>query len=179
MSLPLHSLFICVLALARLKLPLVENKKRHAVLLGIFLFSSLWVANIQFQQNCAEILLFDFFSAPVYRNVYCNCRDPEPVPNKTTDFELFQQNKEVRSIAEAMEATIRGFYVKHTPTLSISRSSSSNLACQKQSEILNRILLSTSTEITYTIEEPERLKAAVRVFNLFFVDGLDGFRYVW
>lgn len=121
---------------------------------------------------------FDFFPAQVYRNIYCTCRDPKPVPNKTTDFELFQQNKEVRSIADAMEATIRGFYVKNTPTLSICRSSSSNLAYQELSEILNRILLSTSTEITYTIEEPERLRAAARVFNLFFVDGLDGFRYV-
>lgn len=123
---------------------------------------------------------FDLGSALVCRNIHCICRDrdPEPVPNKTTDFELFQQNKEVRSIADAMEATIRGFYVKNTPVLSISRSSSSNLAYQKQSEILNRILVSTSTEITYTIEEPEHLKARVRVFNLFFVDGLDGFRYV-
>lgn len=74
-------------------------------------------------------------------------------------------------------ATIRGFYVQHTPALSITRRSSNLLAYQKQSEIINRILLSTSTEISYTIEEPERLLKAVREYNLFFIDGLEAFQY--
>lgn len=111
----------------------------------------------------------------MFRNIYCTC--PEPVPNKTIDYESFQQNKEVRSIGDATIATIRGFYVKKTPVLSISRVSTTGLAYQKQSEILNRITLSTSTEIAYTIENPESLKKAARVYNLFFVDGMNGFRY--
>lgn len=105
--------------------------------------------------------LLDLIS--VFRNICCTCPDPES--NKTTDYELFQENKEVRSIADATVATIRGFYVKNTPVLSISRGSSNYLAYQKQSEILNRILLSTSIEIAYTIEEPEHLKKAVRVYD--------------
>lgn len=51
------------------------------------------------------------------------------------------------------------------------------MSYQKQSAILNRVLLSTSTEISYTIEEPHHLNLAVRVYNVFFVDGLEGFRY--
>lgn len=109
------------------------------------------------------------------RNIYCFC--PTPKPNKTIDYELFAQNKEVRSISDATVATIRDFYERHTPVLAISRASASLLSYQKQSEILNRILLSTSTEISYTIEEPHRFKLAVRVYNVFFVDGLEGFRY--
>lgn len=111
----------------------------------------------------------------VFRKINCDYSELEP--NKTTDYELFEQNREVRSIADATVATIRGFYVNHTSILSISRGSSNNLAYQKQSEILNRVLLSTSTEIKYTIEEPGHLKKTVREFNLFFVDGLDGFGY--
>lgn len=110
----------------------------------------------------------------VSRHVHCTYSEPES--NKTTDYDLFERNKEVRSISDATVATIRDFYLKSSPSLSISRGSSNDLAYQKQSEILNRILLLTSTEIAYSIEEPEYLKKAVRMFNLFFVDGLDGFR---
>lgn len=135
-----------------------------------------WCIQIQNTLSWRLYLLFVFIS--VFRTIHCDCDSLEPESNKTTDYELFEQNRDVRSIADATVATIRGFYVHYTSVLSISRGSSNNLSYQKQSEILNRILLSTSTEISYTIEEPGHLKAAARVFNLFFVDGLDGFGYV-
>lgn len=99
------------------------------------------------------------------------------MPNKTTDYDLFEHNKEVHSIADATVATIRGFYVENTPVLSISRASTNLLSSQKQSEILNRVLRSTSTEIAYTVEEPHCFSQVVRVYNVFFIDGFDGFRY--
>lgn len=88
--------------------------------------------------------------------------------------------KDVISIADTVIATIQGFYVGRSPLLSIMRSSVSSPSYQRQSEILNRILISTGTDISYTVHEPFHVNDKInlkflRIFNLFFVDSLDGY----
>lgn len=88
--------------------------------------------------------------------------------------------KDVISIADTVVETIDKFYVEKSSLLSILRSSTTEPTYHRQSEILNRILSSTGTDLTYTLHEPSHINQTndkyLRVFNLFFVDNFDGYK---
>lgn len=91
------------------------------------------------------------------------------------------QLKNVVSIADTAIATIREFYAPNSLMVSVLRSATTPDNYQRQSEILNRVLIATGTDITYTLHEPDHMNSAndrlLRIYNIFFVDNLAGFRF--
>lgn len=90
----------------------------------------------------------------------------------------FQPDHEIEHLAKATKRIIQQYYGEHTSGLSLIQFAMHPQANFKQSEIINRILLSTKTAIGYVLEEPQYMKSSpfLRFHGIILLDGYRAFR---
>lgn len=92
----------------------------------------------------------------------------------------FQLDRNIELLAEATKRIIQQYYSEHASALSIIRFAAHPRADHKQSEIVNRVLLSTKSAMGFVVEEPKYMKFLpfLRFHGILFLDGYKAFRYL-
>lgn len=90
----------------------------------------------------------------------------------------FQPDREIDIMAESVKQIIKRCYRNRASAISLVRLAKQPLTYYKQSEIINRVLLSTKSKISYVVEEPAFMKQSpfLRFNAIIFLDGYDAFR---
>lgn len=121
-----------------------------------------------------RILLATLFMQRIQMKPFKKDKDGKPFDRTN----IYMRDRETQLLTEATSNIVQTFYVKRTSSIFITRCSVRPSSNHRQSQILNRLLLSTHSQLTYVIEEPKYVKPThnLRYNNIFLADTYDGFR---
>lgn len=90
----------------------------------------------------------------------------------------YRFNREIDTLARAATNIIKQYYSKRASALSLIHLAMQPLTNFKQSEIINRVILATKSNLAYVVEEPKYMKQSefLRSNGIIFLDGYEAFR---